>query len=75
MNCEDIINEVPNAKEIEKELTNLFSYLGLKNRIEINATYNKNLYYSVRMTVEFLSKEDEIRKEKENRLLINVEGF
>ena len=75
INCEDIINKVPNAKEVENELKSVLKYLCLENKIEVTATYDKELYYSFRMTVEFLNKKDEKIKEKKSKLLKNVASF
>ena len=75
MNCDDVIHKVPNAKEVEKELTDLLKYLELENKIEVKATYNETLYYSFRMTVVFLNKEQQKIKEKESKLLKNVVAF
>jgi hypothetical protein len=75
MNYDDIIHKVPNAKDVEKELKDLIVYLGLENKIEVTATYNKELYYSFRMTVTFLNEEQEKIKERENKILKNVDNF
>ena len=75
MNCENVIHKVPNAKEVEKELTDLLKYLELENKIEIKARYDEKLYYSFRMTVVFLNEEQQKIKQKESKLLKNVVSF
>jgi hypothetical protein len=46
MNCEDIVYKAPNPFELKKELTNLFLYLGLENRMEVTI-YDKKIDYDL----------------------------
>ena len=57
LNTDNVVYDVPNAEEIENELTSVINYLNLENKMDIDIVYNEKMYYSLQIIVVFLNEE------------------